>query len=577
MLGGSSERGSPPNTSSKPTGEVPMPANAGNTDSGPGSSLQDNSKDSDASPQPKPVEPTEPASAPVPSTQALGPNAPTNTNDPSKQQHLLVPSQSRSSSKADGQSTLDNRQDAAHDDSENTLRGSRRSILKGRRDRSRGSSKRSWRPSQGPTGTDEQKTATDSEARDNPKPETKPKVTLRLFAFLSCCSSSGVDPDDSAIPPKKTTRRPSAPATQPTPEKADLNANHSNRTESEEAKLFGEEKPNLTVTSHQPSREEEKPARTSEEGAQLDANLSSSDKVESSHEPASQYGQVDTTRTGAPQNAQIPVIVATETEKANDLEIKPEEPMGSLPLPAIEDSSTSTEAQPTSSAVEHNDVKSSHEEETTLPAKIPPPPPPQVPMGKQIQIATPERPQQWLLPPPLPHLRNRKCLVLDLDETLVHSSFKVLERADFTIPVEIEGQYHNIYVIKRPGVDQFMKRVGELYEVVVFTASVSKYGDPLLDQLDIHNVVHHRLFRDSCYNHQGNYVKDLSQVGRDLRETIIIDNSPTSYIFHPQHAIPISSWFSDAHDNELLDLIPVLEDLAGAQVKDVSLVLDVTM
>ena len=53
-------------------------------------------------------------------------------------------------------------------------------------------------------------------------------------------------------------------------------------------------------------------------------------------------------------------------------------------------------------------------------------------------------------------------------------SQQVLDRADFTIPVEIEGQLHNIYVIKRPGVDQFMKRVGELYEVVVFTASVSK-------------------------------------------------------------------------------------------------------
>lgn len=157
-----------------------------------------------------------------------------------------------------------------------------------------------------------------------------------------------------------------------------------------------------------------------------------------------------------------------------------------------------------------------------------------------------------------------------------------------------------MYVIKRPGVDQFMKRVGELYEVVVFTASVSKvrtlpqqqtpmpffrspanmtaqYGDPLLDQLDIHGVVHHRLFRESCHNHGGNYVKDLSKVGRDLKDTIIIDNSPTSYIFHPQHAVPISSWFSDAHDNELLDLIPVLEDLAGANVQDVSLVLDVTL
>ena len=50
----------------------------------------------------------------------------------------------------------------------------------------------------------------------------------------------------------------------------------------------------------------------------------------------------------------------------------------------------------------------------------------------------------------------------------------MLHQADFTIPVEIEGQLHNVYVIKRPGVDHFMKRVGELYEVVVFTASVSK-------------------------------------------------------------------------------------------------------
>jgi RNA polymerase II subunit A small phosphatase-like protein len=126
-------------------------------------------------------------------------------------------------------------------------------------------------------------------------------------------------------------------------------------------------------------------------------------------------------------------------------------------------------------------------------------------VGEDSQAA-PEQ-KQWLLPPVRPEHQGRKCLVLDLDETLVHSSFKLIHQADFTIPVEIEGAYHNVYVIKRPGVDQFMKRVGELYEVVVFTASVSKYGDPLLDQLDIHHVVHHRLFRESCFNHQGNYVK----------------------------------------------------------------------
>lgn len=177
----------------------------------------------------------------------------------------------------------------------------------------------------------------------------------------------------------------------------------------------------------------------------------------------------------------------------------------------------------------------------------------------------------------LKRFSNKKCLVLDLDETLVHSSFKYLRTADFVIPVEIDNQVHHVYVIKRPGVDEFLERVGRWYEVVVFTASVSKYGDPLLDKLDISKSVHHRLFRDSCYNHQGNFIKNLSQIGRPLSDCIIIDNSPASYIFHPQHSVPISSWFSDTHDNELLDLLPFLEDLSKQNVDDVALVLEMTI
>lgn len=172
---------------------------------------------------------------------------------------------------------------------------------------------------------------------------------------------------------------------------------------------------------------------------------------------------------------------------------------------------------------------------------------------------------------------NKKCLILDLDETLVHSSFKYLRTADFVIPVEIDNQVHHVYVIKRPGVDEFLQKVGKWYEVVVFTASVSKYGDPLLDKLDFSKSIHHRLFRDSCYNYQGNFIKNLSQVGRPLSDSIIIDNSPASYIFHPQHSIPISSWFSDTHDNELIDLLPFLEDMSKPNVDDVGKVLDITL
>lgn len=49
-----------------------------------------------------------------------------------------------------------------------------------------------------------------------------------------------------------------------------------------------------------------------------------------------------------------------------------------------------------------------------------------------------------------------------------------MKNADFIIPVEIDGHVHNVYVLKRPFVDEFMKRMGELYEVVIFTASLSK-------------------------------------------------------------------------------------------------------
>lgn len=46
-----------------------------------------------------------------------------------------------------------------------------------------------------------------------------------------------------------------------------------------------------------------------------------------------------------------------------------------------------------------------------------------------------------------------------------------------------------------------------------------------------------RLFRDSCVFHRGNYVKDLNSLGRDLRRVVIVDNSPASYIFHPDNAV----------------------------------------
>lgn len=97
------------------------------------------------------------------------------------------------------------------------------------------------------------------------------------------------------------------------------------------------------------------------------------------------------------------------------------------------------------------------------------------------------------VPPLSKEFVGKKCLVLDLDETLVHSSFEPVSQAHYVIPINIEGVVHNVFVIKRPGVDEFLKRVAEHYEIMIYTASLSKYADPLLDKLDIHQVISKRL------------------------------------------------------------------------------------
>nr|XP_025043962.1 carboxy-terminal domain RNA polymerase II polypeptide A small phosphatase 2 [Pelodiscus sinensis] len=146
-------------------------------------------------------------------------------------------------------------------------------------------------------------------------------------------------------------------------------------------------------------------------------------------------------------------------------------------------------------------------------------------------------PGTCLLPEVTQQDQGRICVVIDLDETLVHSSFKPINNADFVVPVEIEGTMHQ----------------------------VSWYADPVTDLLDRCGVFRTRLFREACVFHQGCYVKDLSRLGRDLRKTLILDNSPASYIFHPENAVPVQSWFDDMADTELLNLIPVFEELSAAE------------
>ena len=127
-----------------------------------------------------------------------------------------------------------------------------------------------------------------------------------------------------------------------------------------------------------------------------------------------------------------------------------------------------------------------------------------------------------LLKPQSPEHFHKNTLVLDLDETLVHSSFSLMP-CDTTLKLRIEGHDFTISVLKRPGVDEFLKKCTDLFEVVIFTASLPEYANPLIDSLDPESKISFRLFRQSCVQINNSYVKDLSRLGRNLNNVIIVD------------------------------------------------------
>ncbi|KAG7026508.1 CTD small phosphatase-like protein, partial [Cucurbita argyrosperma subsp. argyrosperma] len=162
---------------------------------------------------------------------------------------------------------------------------------------------------------------------------------------------------------------------------------------------------------------------------------------------------------------------------------------------------------------------------------------------------------EYRLLPPLISPAKRTVL-LDLDETLVHSKLDPPpERFDFVVRPRIDGEILNFYVLKRPGVDQFLEALADRFEIVVFTAGLKEYASLVVNHLDKKSVISHRLYRDSCKEVEGKYVKDLSEIGRDLRRVVIVDDNPNAYAFQPENAIPIASFIDDPADKELGKLV----------------------
>ena len=173
--------------------------------------------------------------------------------------------------------------------------------------------------------------------------------------------------------------------------------------------------------------------------------------------------------------------------------------------------------------------------------------------------------KEFLLPEKSSKFEGKKTLVLDIDETLVHSSFFPFEKNDLILSVNFDGIYYNIYVLVRPGAEQFIKDISKFFEIITFTASIPAYASPLLDILDKERNIQHRLYREHCTFLNGVFIKDLKRLNRNLKDLIIVDNSPLAFAFDTDNGLPIISWFDDPVDKELYNIQPLLEFLANTK------------
>lgn len=167
-----------------------------------------------------------------------------------------------------------------------------------------------------------------------------------------------------------------------------------------------------------------------------------------------------------------------------------------------------------------------------------------------------------------PQAEDRKTLILDLDETLIHCNKDPEAPCDKRIKVKFpSGEKASIGVTLRPFARKVIKDLSKHYEIVMFTASLPCYANEVINLLDPGNkYISARFFREHCFEtKEGIFVKDLRIfANRDPKNLVIADSAVYSYGFNLENGVPLLPFFGDKKDGELLELADFL-----VKVKDV--------
>ncbi len=148
---------------------------------------------------------------------------------------------------------------------------------------------------------------------------------------------------------------------------------------------------------------------------------------------------------------------------------------------------------------------------------------------------------------------NRKILVLDLDETLIHT-----ERANenSTYPI-IKTQRSNIYFTKRPFLMEFLNLMSNFFDLILFSASGIEYCEEIIEELSLDfSIFSQILTRADCTPILSfcGFSKDLKILKRNLNDIVLVDDTIFSAFLQLDNYVPIAKFKGDPQDKELVQL-----------------------
>ena len=134
---------------------------------------------------------------------------------------------------------------------------------------------------------------------------------------------------------------------------------------------------------------------------------------------------------------------------------------------------------------------------------------------------------------------NKKyCLIFNLNETIIHN---------MNLPF---GEYFFV----RPGLFDLIDKIHDIYEIIIFASEEKKVVYDIINKIDNKNFIDYILYKKHCIYEDGNIIKKLELIGRDMKKIIYVDNSEISAKYNKKNLYKISSWYNNIFDEELIKL-----------------------